>query len=340
MTFAKLATLVMIALPLSACGKAEPEGPAFEAVGSSTVYPFARKIADLYAQAHPDQPKPLITSNGTEKGLEGFCAGDGPETPSILNASARLTRAQYDACSARGVRDLVEMQVGLDGIVFASAADKGITMNLTPAVVYRALAAKPFDSEQKATNWSDIDASLPEAPIIVYGPPPSSGTRATLGSLVIEKGCETNARFAAMKDTEPAKYKEVCDTLRKDAVYIEQGEQDDLVVRKVAKNPRSIGIFGYSYLEESRGAIKALPLGGVEPTAETIADGSYPAARPLYLYVKKSHLDARPGLKDYLALWRANWGKGGALEQIGLVTMPAGKEPAAAMPVMDGAALD
>lgn len=338
-----LRTSVAIAfgtLALVGCGgKPAEEAKGFEAVGSSTVYPFAQRVAELYRQANPSLPAPVITSSGTEAGLTSFCAGDGPETPSILNASARITKAQFDACKAKGVADIVEMQVGLDGIVFASSAKDGIALNLTPALVYRALAAKPFDGEQTAANWSDVDGALPAAPIIVYGPPASSGTRATLGSLVIEKGCETNSRFAAMKDGEPAKYKEVCDTLRRDSVYIDQGEKDDLVVRKVAQNPRSIGIFGYSYLEASGGTIKALPLNGVEPTAQTIADGSYPAARPLYLYVKKSHLETKPGLKKYLAAWRGNWGKGGPLEQIGLVTLPADRQPAADMPVMDGADL-
>lgn len=332
-------SVALLALAVAGCGETAKEEPAFAAVGSSTVFPFATKIAELYSAAHPDLPRPVITSDGTEAGVEAFCAGNAPTTPSILNASARLTKAQFDACQAKGVTDIVEMQVGLDGIVFASSAKDGITFPLTAAIAYRALAAKPFGQEQTASEWSDVDGALPAAPIIVYGPPESSGTRATLGSLVLEKGCDTNARFAAMKDEDAAQYKDVCDTVRDDAVYIDQGERDDLVVRKVAQNPRSIGIFGYSFLEQSGGTIKPLPLGGVEPNAKTIADGSYPAARPLYLYVKKSHLEAKPGLREYLATWRANWGKGGQLERIGLVALAADAVPSEAMPVMTGAEL-
>lgn len=331
--------VLIAALALAGCGETAKQEPGFAAVGSSTVFPFATKIAELYAQAHPDLPKPVITSDGTEAGVTAFCAGSDPNTPSILNASARLTKAQFDACTAKGVTDIVEMQVGLDGIVFASSANEGITFALTPAIAYRALAANPFGEEQTAGDWSDVDGSLPAAPIIVYGPPASSGTRATLGSLVLEKGCDTNARYAAMKDSEPDEYKKTCDTVRDDSVYIDQGERDDLVVRKVAQNPRSIGIFGYSFLEQSGGTIKPLPLNGVEPNAETIADGSYPAARPLYLYVKKSHVEAKPGLKEYLAIWRSNWGKGGQLERIGLVALAADAVPSDAMPVMTGAEL-
>jgi phosphate transport system substrate-binding protein len=332
--------IAIAALALAGCGVEAKQEPGFAVVGSSTVYPFAAKVAELYSQANPALPKPVITSDGTEAGIAEFCTGNGPETPSILNASARLTSEQFDACKAKGVADIVEMQVGLDGIVFASSAKDGISFPLTPAIAYRALAASPFGEEQKAANWSDLDASLPAQPIIVYGPPASSGTRATLGSLVLEKGCETNPRYAAMKETDRAGFKQACDTLRTDAVYLEQGEKDDLVVRKVAQNPRAIGIFGYSYLEQSGGTIKPLPLSGVEPTAETIPDGSYPAARPLFLYVKKSHLEAKPGLKDYLALWRSNWGKGGELEKIGLVPLAAGGAPPANMPVMTGEGLE
>lgn len=332
--------IVIAALALAGCGEQAVQEPGFAAVGSSTVFPFATKIAELHAQTHPDLPKPAITSDGTEAGVTAFCAGNAPTTPSILNASARLTKAQFDACAAKGVTDIVEMQIGLDGIVFASSAKDGITFPLTPAIAYRALAAAPFGDEQTTADWSDIDASLPKAPIIVYGPPASSGTRATLGSLVLEKGCDTNARYAAMKNAEPAQYKETCDKVRNDAVYIDQGERDDLVVRKVAQNPRSIGIFGYSFLEQSGGTIKPLPLNGVEPNAETIADGSYPAARPLFLYVKKSHLEAKPGLKEYLAIWRSNWGPGGTLANIGLVPVAAGSAPSEAMPVMTGEGLE
>lgn len=321
---------------LAGCGEQE-QVKGFEAVGSSTVYPFAQRVAELYAEAHPDLPTPVIASSGTEAGLTSFCAGAGPDTPSILNASARITKAQFEACKGKGVNDIVELQVGLDGIVFASSAKDGITMDLTPELIYRALAARPFEGEQTAANWSDVDAALPQASIIVYGPPESSGTRLTLGGLVLEKGCESNARFAAMKTAEPDRYKQICDAVRQDSVYIDQGEKDDVVVRKVAQNPRAIGIFGYSYLERAGGTIKPLPLNGVVPTAETIADGSYPAARPLYLYVKKSHVEAKPGLKEYLAAWRSNAGKGGALEKIGLV--PAARAPAADLAILDGADL-
>lgn len=309
---------------LAACAGTEDEAATgFRIVGSSTVYPFAERVAQLYGEAHPELPAPEIVANGTEAGIDEFCAGNGADTPSLLNASARMTADQLEACMANGVGDIAEIAVGLDGIVFAVSADEGPELALTPRIVYSALAATPFENEQTAENWSQVDPSLPDQPIIVYGPPESSGTRSSLTSLVLEEGCATDNRIATFRDTQEAKFAEICDTLREDAGYIPQGERDDVIVRKVAQNPRAVGIFGYSYLEESDGEIVPLPLDGVVPDAATIADGSYPAARPLFLYVKKSHLSAQPGLAEYLATWRQNWGRGGALANIGLVALEA-----------------
>jgi phosphate transport system substrate-binding protein len=313
---------------LAACGGAEDKAETgFTIVGSSTVYPFAERVAQLYGQAYPDLPTPVIEANGTEAGIVDFCVSDrdGGETPSVLNASARMTAEQLEACIANGVTDIAEIPVGLDGIVFAVAAEDGLDLALTPRIIYGALAAKPFEDEQRAQNWSQVDASLPDEPIIVYGPPETSGTRASLASLIMEVGCATDNRIATFKNTQKDKFAEICDTLREDAGYISQGEKDDVIVRKVAQNPRAIGVFGYSYLEESGGTIKPLAIDGVEPNPQTIADGSYPAARPLFLYVKKSHVGAKPGLKEYLETWRQNWGKGGDLSRIGLVALGRGR---------------
>lgn len=311
-----------LVLALAACGGGSEEPKAREgvrAVGSSTVYPFAVAVAEELKKANPDLAPATIESTGTGEGISQFCAGNGLDTPDVVNASRRMTKEEFDGCKANGVTDIVEIQVGLDGIVFASARAEGVEMNLSPAIIYQAIAAKPFDQEQRAIKWSDIDPSLPPEDITVYGPPSTSGTRDALIEMVMHKGCAMRGSFAALKDSEQARYTEICSTLRSDSAYIDQGEQDEVIVRKVAGNEHALAIFGFSYVADYADRVKPLKVNGIEPTVETITSGTYPLSRRLYIYVKKSHLDMIPGLKPYLAQWVSSWGHGGALSRIGLV---------------------
>lgn len=308
---------------LTACGDMGAGGTRDQvrAVGSSTVYPFAKKVAELLAQSNPEVSSPIIEAIGSGAGIDQFCKGLGADTADIANASRRIKLSEFETCQANGVTEIMELQVGLDGIAFASAKG-GITMNLTPEIVYRALAANPYGQEQTATNWSDVDASLPDLPILVYGPPSTSGTRDALKELVLEKGCKINAEMVALKETDEDRFAQICTEVREDNAYVSQGEQDNLIVQKIENNAQAVGVFGYSYLEENADKVQGLPMNGVAPTYANISSFAYPGARPLYMYVKKAHLDAIPGLTGYLNAWVANWGREGALTKLGLVASP------------------
>jgi phosphate transport system substrate-binding protein len=232
-----------------------------------------------------------------------------------------MTASEFQTCQRNGVSEITEIQVGLDGIAFASAKG-GITMNLTPAIVYRALAEKPFGKEQVAKTWRDIDPSLPNEPILVYGPPSTSGTRDALKELILIPGCETDAGMKALKDSNAEQHARLCTELRRDGGYVDQGEQDNLIVQKIEGNPNAVGVFGYSYLEENLDKVQGLAMNGVEPTYENIASFSYPGARPLFIYVKNAHLDAIRGLREFVAEWAKSWEKDGPLAKIGLVASP------------------
>ncbi len=328
-TGARAALLGTAILGLAACGgEATSEVEAIEIVGSSTIYPFAKKIAEDMAAANDGLVAPRIESTGSGEGIDAFCTGEGPETPDIVNASRRMTLAEFNGCQNNGVSEIIEIRVGRDGIAFASAIEDGIDLQLTPGIVYRALAANPFGEEQTAATWSDVDSSLPAAPIIVYGPPTTSGTRDALLEVIMKEACNANPAMAALEKSDATAYEQNCHALRGDSAYIDQGEQDDLIVRKVANNPRAVGVFGFSYLEENSDQVKGLPLGGVMPTAETIADGTYPGSRPLYIYVKKAHIGVTPGIEAYLDQWAKSWSADGPLAKIGLV--PATEETQAA----------
>ncbi len=307
------------ALALSACGSGTRDN--IRAVGSSTVYPFAKLVAESFARSHPDFPSPIIESTGTGGGINLFCSGLGAQTPDLANASRRMTAEEFATCQANGVNEVTEVQVGLDGIAFASAQG-GIQLQLTPEIIYRAVAANPYGEEQTARTWADVDPSLPEVPILVYGPPSTSGTRDAFEELVLVPGCESNPAMAAMEESDEDRFDRICTEVRGDGVYVDQGEQDNLIVQKIQGNPNAVGVFGYSYLEENLDKVRGLPMNGVEPTYENIASFAYPGARPLYIYVKRAHLRAIPGLAEFLDEWVALWGRDGPLTRIGLVANP------------------
>jgi phosphate transport system substrate-binding protein len=308
---------------LSACGGSQGgTRDQIRAVGSSTVYPFAKVVADQLAKSNPDIKSPIIESTGTGAGMKLFCAGVGAQYPDVANASRRIKKSEFAECARNGVDKIVEVQVGLDGIAFAEAASGPAQFALTPADIYKALAANPYGKPNTARLWSDVNPALPGEPIMVYGPPSTSGTRDALKELILMKGCDEDAGMKVLKDSDKDQHDKVCTEVRSDGVYVDSGENDNLIVQKLEANPAAVGIFGYSYLEENADKLRGLTIGGVTPTYATIADFSYPGARPLYIYVKQAHLDAIKGLKEFVAEWARSWAKGGVLAKAGMVVSP------------------
>ena len=318
---------IAAALMLPACHDQANGGGAgsrdqITAVGSSTVYPFTTMIAEQYVAANPDAQAPVIESTGTGAGMKLFCAGIGAAHPDIEDASRRMKASEYRSCAAHGVDQIMEVQVGIDGIAFAEGL-AGPGMTLTPTDLYRALAATPGGRVNTARTWADVNPALPAVPITVYGPPATSGTRDALAELILTRGCEASDPAARpLAASNPDAHKALCTRIREDGAYVDAGENDNLIVQKLAANPNAIGVFGYSYLEENRGSVRGVPISGVAPTYASIADGSYPGSRPLYVYVKKAHLSAIPGLGDLMALYARNWGPGGPLVKRGLIAAP------------------
>ncbi len=322
--FKHTALVAVSALALSACGSSSDGGSGgardfVRAVGSSTVYPFATAVAEKVAGQ--GLKSPVIESTGTGAGMKLFCSGVGASFPDIENASRRMKASEFEDCKKNGVTEIIEIQVGIDGIAFAEA-NGGPNMKLTPEAVYKALAAAPFGKPQAAKNWNDVDPSLPAIPILVYGPPTTSGTRDALKELILEAGCKTDPAMAALKDSDKDAYEKNCTQVREDGAYVEGGENDNLLVQKISQNPKAIGIFGFSFLEENMDKLKGVPMSDVAPTYASISDFSYPGARPLYIYVKKAHLGPIKGLKEFVAEWPKAWGPDGYLKTKGMVIAP------------------
>ena len=317
-SFYAAAAATMLSIPAMA------DARSMRAVGSSTVYPFAKAVAERVARANPKLGSPIVESTGTGAGFKLFCSGVGERFPDISNASRRMKASEAKQCAASGVKDVTEIQIGVDGLALATAKGTAIS-GLTQRDVYMALAKTPFGKPQKAKTWKDVNAKLPAIPIRVYGPPPTSGTRDSLVELMLTPGCESNASMAAMKKANEAKYKAVCHGIREDGAFIEAGENDNLIVQKLAANPNTLGFFGYSFLEENTSKLKGVSINGVQPTYESIATFKYPGARPLYIYVKNAHVRAIPAIRAFVAEFtkESAMGPNGYLKQAGLVASPA-----------------
>ena len=232
-----------------------------------------------------------------------------------------------------------------NSLAFAESKE-GPGLSLTPKIVYEALAANPYGKgPNKAQTWKDVDASLPAIPISVFGPPSTSGTRDSLAELILEKGCQTDPAMEALKEKSEDEYKATCTRIREDGKYVDSGENDNLIVQKLGANPNAVGVFGFSFLEENKDTLKDVPINGIQATYETVSTGQYPGARPLYIYVKKAHMQAVPGLHAYLNTFAANWGPDGVLAKRGMVPAPAdvrkkNAETVKSLTVLDGAELN
>ena len=307
--------------------------------GSSTVLPFATIIAEQLGK-NPSIKTPVVESGGSSVGKKGVCEGIGTEFIDIGNASSRMKAGELEYCESNGVK-VTEIKVGYDGIVVANSKE-GTPLVLTKAELGMALTAKVpacadgsqnFDCTTMVDNpfkkWSDINPALPDLEIRVYGPPTTSGTRASFAEMVNEKGyCKKDEMAKAALAAAGAKAK-VCRAMRTDGAFIEAGEQDNLIVQKLQEDPSAYGIFGFSYLDQNSDTLQGAALSGVVPTFDAIGDGSYKASRSLYFYVKHAHIGVVPGIAEYMTEWTKHWGNDQVLADAGMI--PLGSDEAAEM---------
>jgi phosphate transport system substrate-binding protein len=291
------AAAAVLAPSLSAQAEARTQ---MRAVGSSTVYPFAKQVAERIARANPALGTPIIESTGTGAGMKLFCAGVGERFPDVENASRRMKASEAKLCQQNGVSAITEIQIGLDGVTFATAKNSPL-QNVSQRDIYMALAKTPFGRPNRARTWHDVNASLPNIPIRVYGPPPTSGTRDAFGELIMTPPCEANPAMAALKKSDENKFKAICAGVREDGGYVEAGENDNLIVQKIEANPGTVGIFGYSYLEANQDRLKGIAVNAIQPTYDSISNFKYPGARPLFIYIKNAHAGAIPAVRAYAA---------------------------------------
>ena len=346
-------TLVLAALSaaiVSGTAQAAAARDYISIVGSSTVYPFATVVAEQFGKTTKFKT-PKVESTGSGGGLKLFCAGVGVEHPDITNASRRIKKSEQELCAKNGVNDIVEVKVGYDGIVLGQSKATE-PLSLTRKDIFLALAKQvPGDEGKLVENpyktWKDVNSALPDTKIEVLGPPPTSGTRDAFVELAMEGGAkkfDDLAKLRGAKDEGEIKalmarlgipesafdkkgkkvFQAVAHGIREDGVFIEAGENDNLIVQKLEANPIAVGIFGFSFLDQNADKIQGAMVDGKEPTFDNIADGAYPVSRPLYFYVKKAHVDAVPGIAEYVAEFTSEkaMGEEGYLSEKGLIPEP------------------
>lgn len=270
-------------------------------VGSSTLYPFVATAAEQFGRGTPHKT-PVIESTGTGGGMKLFCAGFGLETPDISNASRPIKPSEQERCAKNGVTEVLELPIGYDGIVIANVKS-GTQYRLTRDQLFLALASQVEQDGKLVDNpykkWNDISPDLPEVEIAIYGPPPTSGTRDAFVELVMEEACDAYPAFAAAYPDKKKRHKK-CGQLREDGHFIDAGENDNIIVRKLAHNEEALGIFGYSFLAQNADTMQGAMIEGVLPEFERIASGDYTISRSLYLYVKTQHAAKLKSLKPFL----------------------------------------
>tara|TARA_B000000477_G_scaffold30813_1_gene26555 strand:+ start:2030 stop:3064 length:1035 start_codon:yes stop_codon:yes gene_type:complete len=298
-------------------------------VGSSTVYPFSTVVAENFGR-DTGMKTPKIESTGSGGGMKLLCAGLGVNHPDITNSSRRIKKSELEKCSKAGI-EVVEIKVGYDGIVIANSK-KGEKFNFSKRDIFLALAKDVPEGNAEGgklipnpnKTWKEVNSSLPDIKIEVLGPPPTSGTRDAFNELAIEGGCKTFPNLKAIKKEDKKKYKAICRAVREDGVYIEAGENDNLIVQKLAENKNALGVFGFSFLAENEDKIQGSNIDGNEPTFENIASKAYPVSRPLYFYIKTAHVDVIPGIREFVEAYTSDdaFGPDGYLSERGLIPMP------------------
>ena len=320
------AAVIALAAAGLATSAAAQQRDYIQIVGSSTVYQFTTVVAEQFGKTTKFKT-PKVESTGSGGGLKLFCAGVGVEHPDLTNSSRRIKQSEVTRCAKNGVREIVELKVGYDGIAVANSK-KSKALSLTPRDLFLALAkevpANADGSKRKANpykTWKDVNPNLPAVKIEVLGPPPTSGTRDAFVELVMDAGCKT---FAGIKNLSKKPQRAACRAMREDGAFVEAGENDNLIVQKLDANANAFGIFGFSFLDQNTDKLQGASINGVKPEFETIADGSYPVSRPLYVYIKKAHLDAISGMREFLAEYTSEraWGDDGYLSDKGLIPMP------------------
>ena len=296
-----------------------------QVAGSSTVLPYAKIVAEQFGETFTNFKTPVVESGGSGAGIKEFCKGVGEDTIDIANSSRKIKDDELKSCADAGVKDVQEIQIGYDGIVFATDI-AGPDWALVPADIYKALAAQVLVDgklvDNPNTKWNQVNPNLPDWDIAAYIPGSKHGTREVFEEKLMSEGCDKDGLTAAgiAKDD----LTKTCVAIRKDGKAVDiDGDYTETLAR-IDSNKTGVGVFGLAFYENNADKLKVATVEGIVPSTETIAKGEYPVSRPLFFYVKKAHLGVVPGLKEYVEFFLDDQmvGPEGPLAEYGLVAAP------------------
>lgn len=242
------------------------------AAGSSTVFPLSERMAVRFKD-EGYSGNITIDSIGSGAGLERFCkAGE----TDIANASRAIKSSEVESCQFIG-REPVEIRVGTDALAVVVSKQNTFVQSVT-----REQLAKLFSDA--ATKWSDVDPSWPNENILRFIPGTDSGTFDYFVEDILGKD-KARALSAANQQL---------------------SEDDNVLVQGVLGSPYAIGYFGYAYYAENADKLNALSIEGVAPTAEAVNQGTYPLARPLFMYTTAKILQEKPQVAAFVSFYLAH----------------------------------
>lgn len=331
--FAVLAAAAVV-MPLAACGggdsgsntpadstasSATPstgEGGSVFVTGSSTVEPISIKVGELAGTAEGGNLAVTVEGPGTGDGFKKFCAGEAD----IADASRTIKDEEAQACADAGI-EYVELAVAIDGLTVATSTNNTAIECLDKAALYALIGPE----SEGFSSWSDANAlagelgskfaTLPDAPLSIFGPGEESGTYDSFVEFAIKS-------IAGDRGTD--------DVARADYTA---SPNDNVIVDGIESSDTSLGWVGYAYYKAEAERMNAIAIADgdgncVVPTDETIADGSYPFSRTLYIYVNKAKAAENPAVAAYVDLYLSDAGLAEA-SAAGYVALGADKVAAA-----------
>lgn len=287
-----LITLIVITILVS--GGAHGRGK-IHIVGSPDLLRFVQHAAEDFA-LHTGNSTPIIEFSGTGSGLKLLCGGIGFEHPDISVSLRSMTSKELSRCHQNGVADVVEIIVGLDGMVLVNNTDAQ-QYDFSTEDLFLALSKYHVRENKRIANpydmWVDISPLLPIHRIRIMGPKPGSVIEQLLINRLILEPCQEKAK--ALLNGIPS-----CQSIRSDDVFIQSPKREGLLIDFLANNPIAFGFTRYSHLALNHKVVAANAVNGVTPTPETLSNGNYPLIQPLYFYLKASHVAAIKGLQQFL----------------------------------------
>ena len=291
-TTARRTILAATVLALAACGGGDNQpaagGAGSEGIqidGSSTVFPLSEAVAEAFTASERGGARVTVGESGTGGGFRKFCRGE----TQVQGASRPISAEEMQACAAANVT-FVEVPVAFDGISVV-VHPQNPAADITTAQLRRMWEPA---AERTVTTWRQVNTSWPATTLHLFGPGTASGTFDYFTQAVV------GTEGASRTDYTPS-------------------EDDNVIVQGVAGNPGGVGYFGYAYYEQNRQRLKALSIDGIAPSPETIADGSYPLARPLFIYFNADAL-RRPQVQRFAQFYVSNAAR--LAQRVGYVGLP------------------